>query len=353
MPDRRACRRLVAPLLVLLAGIVAMPSVSRCQERIALTLDTAQAAAVLALLEHGGTGVAASDPRWQRLFASEGHGRLKDREAGMGRPFADSTFVAFVRSDTLRARRAALRRTLDAWSRASVVGAANRALAYLPDEARIRATIYLVIKPRTNSFVWDVDRNPAIFLYVDPTVTTSQFENTVAHELHHIGFASVQAATDSLRASIPDSARHVAIRLGAFAEGFAMLAAAGGPQVHPHAASAAADRARWDRDVARFDDDLRALERFFLDALAGRIAKDSVGTVAATFYGVQGPWYTVGWTMGVTIERAFGRAELIRCMRDPRRALGRYNDAVRLGPVGAGATWSPSLIAAFGIAPGT
>lgn len=349
MSDRRSCLRL--PWCLAIMAAIAVPAIARSQERIALKLDTAQASAVLALLDAGASGVPESDPRWQRVFASEGHVRLKAREAGMRRPFADSTFVAFVRSDTLRARRAALRRTLHAWSRASVHASASRALAYLPDEARIRATIYIVIKPHTNTFVWDVQEDPAIFLYLDPALTTLQFENTVAHELHHIGFASVQAGTDSLRASIPDSARAVAAWLGAFAEGFAMLAAAGGPQVHPHVASPPAERERWDRDVARFDTDLRTLERFLLDALSGRIAKDSVAQVAATFYGVQGPWYTVGWKMAVTIEQAFGRAELIRCMRDPRRALGRYNAAVATRGSRAQATWSPRLVTAFGVGP--
>ncbi|MBC7895946.1 MAG: hypothetical protein H7066_11080 [Cytophagaceae bacterium] len=55
--------------------------------------------------------------------------------------------------------------------------------------------------------------------------------------------------------------------------------------------------------------------------------------------------------MAVTIEQAFGRAELIRCMRDPRRALARYNAAVAKGPSGTAATWSPALGAAFGGGP--
>jgi hypothetical protein len=314
-------------------------------------VDTVEASAVLALVQAGAAGIPDSDPSWGRLFATDGYVRLKAREAGLQRAFTDSAFGSFVRSDSLRARAPELRRALDAWARASVDAAAERALAYLPAEARITATVYVVIKPRTNSFVWDVDRDPAIFLYLDPTVTPEQFQNTVAHELHHIGFASLRAQSDSLRASIPERARAAADWMGAFGEGFAMLAAAGGPTVHPHAVSTAADRARWDRDVARFNDDLHTLDRFFLDAASGRLTKDSIATVAGTFYGEQGPWYTVGWKMAVTIEQAFGRPELIRCMRDPRRLLERYNAAATRVGRRTGkrmATWSPQLLAALG-----
>jgi hypothetical protein len=200
-----------------------------------------------------------------------------------------------------------------------------------------------MIKPRTNSFVWEVLTDPAIFLYLDPSLTPAQLENTVAHELHHIGFASIAGSTDSVLSALPDSVRPAAEWLGAFGEGVAMLAAAGGPEVHPHAASAAADQARWDTDLANFTADLRKVERFFLDVIGGRLAGDATRSVAAEFYGVQGPWYTVGWKMAVTVERRFGRAALIECLRDPRRLLARYNAA-------AGdslARWSPALLAAF------
>jgi hypothetical protein len=48
--------------------------------------------------------------------------------------------------------------------------------------------------------------------------------------------------------------------IGGFGEGFAMLAAAGGPDVHPHAVSASDERARWDKDVANFNDDLKNVQ---------------------------------------------------------------------------------------------
>lgn len=319
-------------------------------ERIAVRFDTAEAVAVLGLVEARQEGRSLADADWQRLFATDGYRRLKEREAAMQRSFTDSGFMAFVTADSLGARAPALRRTLTTWERADLTGAATRAFAYLPADARIHATVYVMIKPRTNSFVWDVQTDPAIFLYLDPTQTAAQFENTVAHELHHIGFASISGYTDSVLGALPDSVRRAADWLGAFGEGFAMLAAAGGPDVHPHAASDSADRARWDHDVANFNADLRLVERFFLDVIGGRLAGDSIRSVAAGFYGVQGPWYTVGWKMAVVIERQFGRAELIRCMRDPRRLLARYNataDAYNRTHPDQLAQWSPALLAAF------
>ena len=341
-----------ASLAAALLTAIPRPAVGQAAagERIAVQFDTAEAVAVLALVAARQQGRPLAGPDWQRLLASDGYRRLKEREAAMQRAFTDSGFMAFVTADSLAARAPALRRALTSWEHADLSGAAARALAYLPADARIHATVYVVIKPRTNSFVWEVRTDPAIFLYLDPTQTAAQFENTVAHELHHIGFASISGYTDSILSALPDSVRRAADWLGAFGEGFAMLAAAGGPDVHPHAVSDSADRARWDHDVANFNADLRVVERFFLDVIAGRLAGDSIGSVAAGFYGVQGPWYTVGWKMAAVVERQFGRAELIRCMRDPRLLLVRYNaaaDAYNRTHPDSLALWSPALLAAF------
>lgn len=135
--------------------------------------------------------------------------------------------------------------------------------------------------------------------------------------------------------------------LGAFGEGFAVLAAAGGPDVHPHAASPAEERARWDADMANFNGDLKKVERFFLDTLESRLAGDDVAKTARTFYGEQGPWYTVGWRMAVLIEKTYGRPRLIECMCDVRKLLPTYNRAAaKLNRRSAGklALWSDSLV---------
>jgi hypothetical protein len=286
-------------------------------------IDAAEANAVLSILDKRAAGIQPTPGDWARLWSSDGYTRLARRETGMGRTFTDSAFRAFVMSAELLNQRTALARTLQDWETADPAAAAARALRYLPGGARIRATIYPVIKPQDNSFVFEVTTNPAIFMYIDPTWPATRFENTLAHELHHIGYGTACAAE-----SAADSPRALALRwLGAFGEGMAMLAAAGSAETHPHATSPAEDRARWDRDMDNAAADLPQLEQFFLEILDGKLSGDAVTQRGMTFFGVQGPWYTVGWRMAAVIERAFGRPRLISVMCDPVALLATYNEA--------------------------
>ena len=58
----------------------------------------------------------------------------------------------------------------------------------MPAGTPLRAVLYLEIKPITNSFVFTGrDSVPSIFLYARTADTPAQVENTMAHELHHIG----------------------------------------------------------------------------------------------------------------------------------------------------------------------
>jgi len=292
-------------------------------------LVTDEAEAVLSALAKRKANQTITETDWQRIFQSEGYVRLKKRETSMQRSFEDAEFKKFVLSDDLAKRAASLEETLARWKSADVSGAARLALAYLPKDAQIRAKIYPVIKPRENSFVFEVKEDPAIFLYLDPAVGQKKFENTLAHELHHIGYGSSCSATsaaDEIK-KLPANTQMVLKWVSAFGEGFAMLAAAGGPDVHPHAVSGADERARWDKDVANFDDELKKVEQFFLDILGNKLTEDQIQKTASSFFGIQGPWYTVGWKMSVVIEKSFGRARLIECFCDQRKLLATYNEA--------------------------
>lgn len=319
---------------VVMAAYCASGSLSVCAAQttspaVSVRMITDEPEAVLSILNKRKANRQISEDDWRRLFQSEGYVRLKRRELGMKRPFEDADFKTFVLSDSLLERAPALAETLRSWKEADMAGAARLALAYLPKGARISAKIYPEIKPRENSFVYDIATDPAIFLYLDPKKTKGQFENHVAHEMHHIGYGTAcpPKQTSGETARLQKNARVVLTWLGAFGEGFAMLAAAGGPDVHPHATSPPEERARWDKDVGNFNGDLKKVEQFFLDVLESRLTGDDVEKTARTFYGVQGPWYTVGWKMAALIEKTYGRPKLIECMCDVRKLPLTYNRA--------------------------
>jgi hypothetical protein len=310
-------------------------------------LESDEADAALAFLDKRTRGESPSAADWHRLFSSEGYQHLKEREASMGRAFTDSSFAEFMMSDTLLRRVPSLDRALPPLERLDVSAAAGRPLKYLPTGTRIRARLYLEIKPRTNSFVFTGrDSTPSIFLYVDPDRSPAQLENTIAHELHHIGLNS--ACRERSLPHVTPAQRMLLRFLGAFGEGQAMLAAAGSPSVHPHAADDDTVRARWDRDVGHASADVNDLSRFFAAVLDGRVTSaDSVQQQAFTYFGVQGPWYTVGWVMASTIERELGRDTLVQSLCEPTQFIALYNGAARVANA-RGATlpiWSTNLVA--------
>jgi len=320
-------------LLNLLVCVSAPAALSADNSRIQLALDSSEADQVLAILALRRDNKPIDEAQWQKLFATEPYQRLKQREKAIGERFHDPTvafsdedFKKFVLSDDLLKRAPQLQEALENWKKADMNELAERDLQYLPPSAVIRAKVYPIIKPGINSFVWEPASNPAIFLYLDPEVSRAKFENTVAHELHHIGFASVESGYDKKIAALPARARAAAEEMGAFGEGFAMLAAAGGPDVDPHAASSAKEHARWDHDMANFNADLQSVNAFFLDVLNGKFPnQDAIDEKATSFFGVQGPWYTVGYKMAVMVEKRFGRPALIETMVDPRKLLLLYN----------------------------
>lgn len=309
----------------ILAAVLVCPAFAQLPDRVKLKLDPSEAEAVLAILDKRAHHQEVSDTDWQKLFGTTPYRRLKQREASMRRPFTDEDFMKFVA--TLDSRREALRRTLQKWQSADLPAVARRPLGYLPPEASIRADVYPMIKPQSNSFVFELATAPAIFLYLDPKMARSEFENTVAHESHHIGLASLDAAYEEKIKSLPREAREAARWMGAFGEGMAVLAAAGSPDVPPMADFPERDQILWDVEADSFGGNVDDLNQFFLDTVHGDLRNDAVAHEGSIFFGYRGPWYTVGYRMAVTIEREFGRQALIATFADPREFVARYNEA--------------------------
>lgn len=342
----------VRPLGIFRSAVLLVAASTAAGAAVDLRIDSSQADAALALLDQRAAGAAGSKADWERLFSCEAYLRLERRELSMGRAFPREGFREFVFSDELAARREALAVTLAAWRQVDLAAVAARIVPYLPAEARIRATVYPVIKPKSNSFVFETETDPAIFLYLDPGQSAEEFANTVAHELHHVGLASLSAAFRERIAKLPDHARQAARWIGAFGEGLAVLAAAGSPDVHPMRDFPEADRIRWDQDQQSFDQHLAQIDGFLSDLVSGGFARPEVADrVAFGFFGYRGPWYTVGWRMGAIVERRYGRPALLECMADPRQLLVRYNQAAAEANAAGGAVplplWSEPLLAAL------
>ena len=241
-----------------------------------------------------------------------------------------------------------MRATVDSWRKLDIESTGAAALAYLPPGSTLRGTIYPVIKHTDNSFVFETDTDPAIFLYVNPEVSQAKFADTLTHELHHIG-GSHSCPEPAGYEKLPPDTQHAVDWLSGFGEGLAMLAAAGGPEVNPHATSSAEERAVWERDVANFKADIEHLEAFFFAIVRGELSDDERRQQGFTFINTaeipQGAFYTVGWKMAAMVEVAKGRDPVIASVCDPRVLLTSYNDVVASssGSENKG-VWSQDLI---------
>jgi hypothetical protein len=330
------------------AAASAAPKAAPGTPPIQLALDASEAQACLAILDEENAGRPVAEADWRRLFSSQPYQWLVAREATFGHRMDEAAFRAFLADPKTRAKARAWRETLDHMTAADMPALGRGVLAWLPPGARIAARVFPEIKPTSNSFVWTKpDAGPAIFLNVE-NQSRDQFENTVSHELHHIGLNSLDDRQTALQAGLSDRVKLAMKWMTAFGEGEAMLAAAGSTERHPHWEDDALIRARWDSDMAHFNADVGAVTALLNDILDGRLTTDDeIRRRAAPFWGVQGAWYTVGYEMAVLVDKRFGRAVLNDCLLDPRELLTRYNAVAReANAQGASlALWPDALIA--------
>ena len=313
-----------------------------------LSLDTSEAEQALRILQKESAHQAVTPEDWQQLFSTAPYQWLKAREAAMGRSFTDEDFQQFLLSPEALARQQEWEQTLAEMKQANMPAIGAGVLEWLPEGATIHARVFPEIKPKHNSFVWTKPENgPAIFLYLERQ-SKAKFENTVAHECHHIGLRSLEKRQEAVQAGLPENVKTAINWMSAFGEGEAMLAAAGSVDRHPHWEDDASARARWDGDMMHFNADLEAVQQMLTEILDGTLKGDeAIGKRAAPFWGdVQGAWYTVGYEMAALVERAYGRQAFNECLLDPRKLLILYNQvAQQANAKGATlATWSPDLL---------
>jgi len=282
------------------------------------------------------------DQDWSQLWETEGFLRFEARQLAFGGTETRVRLREYLESEEARAKVELLEAALDQWRSIDLGAAAARARAYLPPGTPLQATIFPLVKRATNSFVHDLDVDPAIFIYINPERSRGELENTLAHELHHVGSVLGCAEPRGSEALKVGAAAALSWMSG-FGEGIATLAAAGGPGVHPHASGTTRAWAIWERDAARFADDVGRLGSFFAALSEERLESDAATAVGMEFINTddvpQGAFYTVGWRMAALVERTYGRARVIEGVCDPRALLSSYNEAVVANGLGGDARW--------------
>lgn len=314
-----------------------------------LVLDASEAEQALRIMDKEAAHQTISPSDWQTLFATTPYQWLKEREKAIGRPFTDESFKHFLLQPETLGKRAEWHETLASMQKTDMNALGAGVLSWLPPGATIKARVFPEIKPLHNSFVWaKPGESRAIFLYLQKQ-SQAKFENTVAHESHHIGLASLEKQQDAIQAGLPPNVKTAMTWMSAFGEGEAMLAAAGSSDRHPHWEDDGLARARWDGDMMHFNTDLQAIQALLMDILDGKLTSDAdIQRRAAPFWGdAQGAWYTVGYEMAALVEKQYGRLAFNECLLDPRKLLIMYNQiATQANAKGATlATWSPELIA--------
>jgi hypothetical protein len=316
-------------LIIILLFIFSSTSLFAQTNNISLKSDFLEADAVIDILNKLEKKESINDSIWQNIFITEPYQKLKTREAAFKRPFTDEDFKNFVLTK-LPDRKEDLKNTLNEWKKAKFDSIASGIIKYLPEGASINAKVFVVIKPKQNSFIWSDSTGKHIFLYLNTSSTKDQFENTVAHESHHIGMMSLEKRIEDTLKNLSPSVKKAAEWISAFGEGEAMLAAAGSPDRHPHWCSSDSSKQRWDSDMLNFNSDLHEVEKLFSNILNGKLKSDEeIMKAAESFWGYQGAWYTVGYKMAAMIEKEFGREKLVSTYIDQRNFVLLYNETAK------------------------
>jgi len=194
-------------------------AIAQSTPAVQLTLDTSEAEQALRILDKQAAHQSITSDDWQRLFATVPYQWLKARETSVGRAFTDGDFEHYLLSPETLARRSEWEETLAVLKQANMTALGTGVLAWLPPGAVIHARVFPEIKPVHNSFVWSKKgEGPAIFLYLERQ-SSNKFENTVAHECHHIGLESLDKQEEAIQAGLPPNVKRALNWMTAFGEG--------------------------------------------------------------------------------------------------------------------------------------
>lgn len=303
--------------LALMAGSVLPPAPRPAP----LTVDGSAAAAMLDLLEAAAQGEPWSRARIAELLATPGfagmlahHRRLDEGVTGASMLQVLATLqedeilsVKIGRMARMQAAyRAALERLpelrarLERLSDPALAGqAAERAQAALPRGAWLAARVYLIVDGYSPAYV----ERDSIYLDLLQLADPFQVEWCLAHELHHIGLASL----------LPEPCADPG-------PGIALDTLAG--LVQEGSVTYWIDRWRGQPTAA----DLDRMQAFLLDLLEGRLRGEAIEARLADLLGYErGPLYRVGNAMIAELVARHGEAWVRERLADPVGLLRAYH----------------------------
>ncbi|MFO7814519.1 MAG: DUF5700 domain-containing putative Zn-dependent protease [Halanaerobiales bacterium] len=267
---------------------------------------------------------------WDNLFSSEGYQLLVKREKDMGNELSKKDFKSFLLDERQLSNYENYMNTLKLLKDLELEQLLSKTKKYLPKKAKINTTIIPVIKPQNNSFVHEINDKLVLFIYLEPGMSRAKLENKLIHELHHIGFDDIYSPEKYKYLS--QQTQKMIEWTNAFGEGFAMLAAAGGANIHPNKFDEGL-KEKWDSNIKKFNKDFELIENFFVKILKDKFSNEKElynrGYELMVNNGGQGSWYTVGWKIAVVIEKIKGKEVLFGCMSDLTYLYPRYNEAVK------------------------
>lgn len=204
------------------------------------------------------------------------------------------------------------------------------AARFLPEPVRLSPRLYVVMGGRAGAATLEGDD-----IYFDVLVTSyraaegtlryptvSQINEYFAHEIHHLGLSQILHRTrDSLRLTQQEQ-RAFSFLTALVMEGGASYLING----HRSLDVMRSDP-QFTENLGKADELLTLCEQVLRSVLEDNLSGDAYERAVTPFLG--SGWHSAGATMFATIDRADGLEGIMRVLRDPRKLLIGYNEAIK------------------------
>lgn len=310
-----------------------------------ITVDTTGARLLLKALTKASQTGRLPDTEWRRALKSGGyelffahHNSVPFKEGALTPDLFSEMIYSIIENNTIysapHAKAARMRQSFESalqqlpqlqrnleqlskgyWSD----NALKRAAEWLPEDARIDATIYIVLDGNSNGYM---DNNRIAFDLLQYNGIPASLEGPAAHELHHIGYQSL-CDPEILNGTTPES---IAVRLASMllAEGCATAFVSGlpGPQDPDYAA--------WQDQVTRLPEYFALTRDYLASIAAGGISESQFVEDVPRIYLREGQ--SIACVMGVamvqTVWKAFSKGGVFHSLRNTAMFFEIYRHAV-------------------------